>query len=90
MLSLDWNINKSADPDGFNVGFYQKFWPLDHSNLFDLVSDFYEKKLKIDRLNYGVITLVPKKWTRIESKTIEPFALLTVIFKIIIKWWLTD
>lgn len=52
--------NKAARPDDFNVELYQHFWDTVKNDLFDSVNDFYYNLLDIDRLNYGVLTLIPK------------------------------
>jgi hypothetical protein len=52
--------NKAAGPDGFNAECYQKNWELVKQDLFGLLKDFQKGELDIARLNYGVITLVPK------------------------------
>jgi hypothetical protein len=52
--------NKSAGSNGFPIEFYQKIWDLIKHDLKALVDDFQQGKLDIERLNYGVITLVPK------------------------------
>jgi hypothetical protein len=52
--------NKAAGPDGFNAEFYQKNWDLIKDDLFQLVEDFYENKLDVARINYGVVSLIPK------------------------------
>jgi hypothetical protein len=49
--------DKAADPDAFNIHFYENIW---HENLFALLTDFHENKFETDRLNYEVITLVTK------------------------------
>jgi hypothetical protein len=52
--------NKAASPDCFNAEFYQKNWELVKQDLFDLLNHFQKGELDLARLNYGVITLVPK------------------------------
>jgi hypothetical protein len=52
--------NKAAGPDGFNAEFYQKNWDLIKDDLFQLVEDFYENTLDVARINYGVVSLIPK------------------------------
>jgi hypothetical protein len=52
--------NKVASPDCFNAEFYPKNWELVKQDLFDLLNDFQKGELVLARLNYGVITLVPK------------------------------
>jgi hypothetical protein len=42
------------------VEFYQACWAIIKGDLMDMVQDFWKNDLRIDRLNYGVITLIPK------------------------------
>ena len=77
--------NKAAGPDGFNADFYQKFWNVIKGDLFALVNDFFNKRINIDRLNCGVITLVPKGPDADTIQKYRPICLLNVVFKIITK-----
>ena len=52
--------NKSPGPDGFTAEFYQHYWELVKDDLKDLLDDFANREIDISRLNYGIITLVPK------------------------------
>jgi hypothetical protein len=52
--------NKVAGPDGFLIEFYQTCWDLIKDDMMVLFNDFYLGVLDIQRLNYGVITLLPK------------------------------
>jgi hypothetical protein len=47
-----------------------------------MVNDFYWDSLDLERLNYGVITLVPKAIEANEVKLFRPICLLNVSFKI--------
>ena len=85
MRFLVWKKNKSAGPDSFNADFYQKFWHIIHKDLFELVNDIFDNKINIDRLNYGVITLVPKGADADKIQKYRSICLLNVIFKIIKK-----
>src|SRR3954464_9099762 len=64
--------NKSPGPDGFNAEFYQHFWELVKTDLMDLFEDFHNEKLDISRLNYGVITLVPKMQGADQIQKVRP------------------
>jgi hypothetical protein len=75
--------NKAAEPDGFNAEFYQKNWELVKQDLFGLLKDFQKGELGIARLNYGVITLVPKGKVANMIQKYRPICLLNVSFKII-------
>jgi hypothetical protein len=47
-----------------------------------MLNDFYLGNLDQDRINYGVITLVPKALDANEVKQFRPICLLNVSFKI--------
>jgi hypothetical protein len=63
--------------------FYQKNWELVKQDLFGLLKDFQKGELDIARLNYGVITLVPKGKDADKIQKYMPICLLNVSFKII-------
>jgi hypothetical protein len=47
-------------PDSLPFFFYQKFWDLVKSDLVELFDDFHKGTLDLYRLNYALVTLVPK------------------------------
>lgn len=53
--------------------------------MFALFVDFYNEVLPIERLNFGVITLLPKVENASEMKYFRPICLLNVCYKIITK-----
>ena len=57
---FDMKIDSAPDPDGFSISFYRGCWDTIKGDLMDLINDFYRGNLDIKRLNYSVITLVPK------------------------------
>ena len=72
-------------PDGFPFLFYQTFWDTIKYDLMNLVKDFESGHLNIDRLNYAMITLIPKE---AEAKHLKKFRLVSLIncsFKIFAK-----
>lgn len=77
--------NKNLGPDGLLVDFYQHFWDVIKWDLKDLLDDFHKGVLDISRLNYGIITLVPKTKDAKQIQKFRPICLLNVIFKIITK-----
>jgi hypothetical protein len=48
-------------PDGFSFLFYQKFWTLIKHDFMALVRGFEKGKINVARLNYAIITLIPKE-----------------------------
>jgi hypothetical protein len=53
-------INTAPGPDHIHVEFYQKSWDSIKLDLFDMLTEFWGHKLDPGRLNYGIITLIPK------------------------------
>jgi hypothetical protein len=52
--------NKAVDPDGFPIEFFQKCWSFIKHDVLEMFKDFHGGRLDIKRLNYGIITLIPK------------------------------
>jgi hypothetical protein len=52
--------NTAPGPDHMPVEFYQACWAIIKGDLMYMVQDFWRNELRIDKLNYGVITLIPK------------------------------
>jgi hypothetical protein len=48
-------------PDGLSFLFYQRFRDLIKKDLMALVSDFESGTLNVSRLNYSIITFIPKE-----------------------------
>ena len=77
--------NSVPGPDGFPAEFFQKFWELIHMDIWNLFKDFYDGNLDIERLNYGMVTLLPKVDNVVNMKNFRPICLLNVCYKIITK-----
>ena len=77
--------NKSPGPDGFTAEFYQHYWELVKFDLKAMLDDFANRKIDISRLNYGIITLVPKGSDANQIQKFRRICLLNVCFKIITK-----
>ena len=77
--------NKSPGPDGFAIEFYQNFWDLIKNDIKNIMDDFHRGVVDLARLNYGIITLVPKTKNANRIQNFRPICLLSVCFKIITK-----
>jgi hypothetical protein len=53
--------------------------------LFNLFNSFYDGSLNIERLNFGIVTLIPKVPDATDIKAFRPICLLNVCYKIITK-----
>lgn len=71
-------------PNGFGATF-QNFWEVIKNKYLEMFLDFHNEVLDIRRLNYGVITLVPKTPEANTIKQYRPICLLNVDYKIFTK-----
>jgi hypothetical protein len=77
--------NSAPSPDGFPAEFFQKIWELIHMDIWNLFKDFYDGNLDNERLNYGMVTLLPKVDNAVDTKNFRPICFLNVCYKIITK-----
>jgi hypothetical protein len=74
--------NKAPGPDGFPAKFYQKFWDVIKDDLMALFAQPQSRDLPLFKLNFGVITSLPKKEDASRIEQYRPICLLNVSFKI--------
>jgi hypothetical protein len=72
--------NKSPGPDGFPTEFYQIFWDTIKHDLMALFDCSQRGELPLFKLNFGVITLLPKKENATQIQQYRPICLLNVSF----------
>jgi hypothetical protein len=72
-------------PDGLSFMFYQNFWDIIKFDLLEMFDDWFEDRLDIYRLNFAMITLIPKEEDARSMKKFRPISLLNCIFKIFTK-----
>ena len=77
---FDMKENTAPSPDGFGVSFYKHCWNVIKGELMGMINDFYLGNLDLARLNYGVITLIPKVMYANNVKQFIPICLLNVSF----------
>lgn len=75
------NKNKAAGCDGFPIELYHSFWGFIKYDLMMCFHDFYNGKLDLSRINYGIITLLPKGVGVDTIQRFRPICLLPVFFK---------
>jgi hypothetical protein len=68
-------------PDGFSFLFYQVFWDLIKKDLMCLVNCFEQNQLNLERLNFAMITLLPKEPVAKTLKKYRPISLINCSFK---------
>jgi hypothetical protein len=52
--------NMAAGLDGFPIEFYQACWHVIKEDMIELFKDFFLGHMDIKRINYGIISLLPK------------------------------
>uniref|UniRef100_A0A452ZBP7 Reverse transcriptase domain-containing protein n=1 Tax=Aegilops tauschii subsp. strangulata TaxID=200361 RepID=A0A452ZBP7_AEGTS len=77
--------NRAPGPDNIPVEFYQHCWDVVSVDLFSLFEWFYEGKLDVQRLNYGIIMLLPKSTDAKKIQQYRPICLLRCPYKLITK-----
>ena len=77
--------NKAPGPDGFPAEFYQKFWGIIKADLMAMFAQLRAGNLPIFKLNFGIITLLPKKEDASKIEQYRHICLLNVSFKIFTK-----
>ena len=77
--------NKAPGPDGFPAEFYKTFWHVIKNDLMAMFVQLHHGDLPLYKLNFGVITLLPKKDDAVQIQQYRPICLLNVSFKIFTK-----
>lgn len=77
--------NKAAGPDKISIEFYQTCWEMVKDDIVQLFSEFHEGKVNISRINYGIITLLPKVSDAKKIQQFRPICLLNCLYKLITK-----
>jgi hypothetical protein len=77
--------DKCSGPDGFNPGFFQKFWPLCSEEIFKQCCGWLQSGVLPPTINMINIALIPKGETQVSMKDWCPIALCNVVYKIVAK-----
>jgi hypothetical protein len=72
-------------PDGFSFLFYQNFWETIKKDLINLFRDFENDEADLFRINFAMLTLIPKEVDATSLKKYRPIALTNCSFKIFAK-----
>jgi hypothetical protein len=77
--------NPTPDPDALPSEFYQDFWDVVKIDIYNMFQDFFMGNFLIERLNYGLVSLIPKVDKPMDMKNFRPICFLNVSYKIITK-----
>ena len=72
-------------PDGLTFLFYQKFWDLIKHDIVRMFQDFHKGELSLRRLNFAMLTLIPKVDNANNMKFFRSISLINFSFKIFSK-----
>ncbi|KAK1616897.1 hypothetical protein QYE76_022414 [Lolium multiflorum] len=81
----DMKTDTAPGPDGFPVAFFKRFWTQVKLGILHILNDFVLGRVDIARLNFGILSLIPKVPGADLISQYRPVALINVIFKIISK-----
>jgi hypothetical protein len=82
---FDCYAEGAPGPDHFSFLFYQKFWTIIKKDFMSLVRGFEKGDTNIARLNYALITLIPKEEEAKTLKKFRPISLINCSFKFFAK-----
>uniref|UniRef100_A0A453JHW0 Reverse transcriptase domain-containing protein n=1 Tax=Aegilops tauschii subsp. strangulata TaxID=200361 RepID=A0A453JHW0_AEGTS len=72
-------------PDGLPVVFFQKFWEILRLVINPMFHEFYIGTLDMARINYGVISLIPKVVGATDIRHFRPITVINVLERIFAK-----
>lgn len=78
-------VEGAPGPDGFPFLFYRKFWETIKTDLLKLFKDFDNNRADLFRLNFAMLTLIPKEPDATSLKKFRPIALTNCSLKIFAK-----
>jgi hypothetical protein len=78
------DANAAPGPDGLSVGFYKEIWREVSCIILEMFQDLHRGALNLSRLNYEMISLIPKLKEANNIKKYRTICLLNVDYK-----WLT-
>lgn len=77
----EMDSSSAPGPDGLPIGFYKRMWPQIKEVILEMFNLLHSEKLNMSRLNYGMITLIPKLKEANNIKQFRPIYLLNVDYK---------
>jgi mannosylglycoprotein endo-beta-mannosidase len=81
----EMKTDTAPGPDGFPVLFFKRCWQLVKNGVLHILNDFVLGRIDIARLNFGILSLIPKVPGADQITQFRPIALINVIFKIVSK-----
>jgi hypothetical protein len=73
--------SSASSPDGLPVGFYRAFWTEIKPLVMEMFNDFYKEDFNLRKLNYGMISLIPKLKDANNIRQYRPICVLNIDYK---------
>ena len=80
--ALGMKSDTAPGPDGWPVAMFKRFWQVLKGPIFEVCNGFMRGTVDISRLNFGVLSLIPKVQGADNIRLFRPIALINVPFKI--------
>jgi hypothetical protein len=77
--------NKAPGPDRFPAEFYQKLWQVIKFDMMEMFAQLQDGDIALYKLNFGLVTPMPKKEDASRIEQYRPIYLFNVSFKVFIK-----
>lgn len=77
--------DKASGPDGLNPTFFQHFWSLLGTEVFNCCKQWLVEGVFLTEVNETTLVLIPKKVNVDDPKDLRPIALCNVLYKIMAK-----
>jgi hypothetical protein len=75
------DCSSAPGPDGLLVGFYRAFWAEIKPLVMEMFNNFHREEFNLRRLNYGMISLIPKLKDANNIKQYRPICVLNIDYK---------
>jgi hypothetical protein len=82
---MEMEVSSAPGPDGLPVGFYRAFWPELKHIFLEMFQALHRGELNLHRLNYGMISLMPKSKEANNIRQFRSICVLNIDYKIFTK-----
>ena len=82
---ISMKAGSAPGPDGLPVAFFQKFWNVLKPVIMPMFHEFYVGTFGMSRINYGIITLIPKVFGAVDIRQFRPMTVINVLERIFSK-----
>jgi hypothetical protein len=85
LILASMKVDTAPGPNGLSMVFFKNFWDLIKSYIRAIANGFALGRVDVERLNFGILTLIPKVQGAKDIQHFRPISLINVIFKFVAK-----